>query len=615
MAHQSWYRTYRPQTFDDVVGQTHIERTLRNAVDEDSVAHAYLFTGPRGTGKTTTARILAKALNCEKGPSGQPDDTCDDCHAIAEGRHPDVYELDAASRTGVDAVREEIIGRVNYAPTRGRWKVYIIDEVHMLSNAAFNALLKTLEEPPPHTVFVLCTTHPHKVPETIHSRCQRFDFHRLSVEEIAQRLRHIAEHEKVAVADGALSLIARHALGGMRDAITTLEQLASFSGGDITLEDVEGLLGEVDADVLFDAADIILERDVAGAFRFVAELAEQGVDMTEFIKAFVRHARDLFVVAAVPEAGEAVDVTSGDRTRLESQSRAFGLQRIARMLDVLDRLSTELRYAADQRLAVEVALTRIARPESDLTLEALAERIESLEAGQIARGASSPTPKLSSTPPTAAPAIKPAEQAGGLARAANGPVARPVAPEPDASAAPGESAVATNDTIAVSAGPLDGVSARRSWPAVVAEFKKLKPSRSHLFDSTELEVSGDTLVIEFPKDQAFALDLARNPDTLQILRRSIGAVLGVQPPVEFRLGRQGSSAPAPRSAAAPTSASAPTPGPATGSEAVVSPELQSSASASAPASSPAPASDDVEMRLISDLGAVVVDEREHGSNE
>ncbi|MGB4592229.1 MAG: DNA polymerase III subunit gamma/tau, partial [Coriobacteriia bacterium] len=382
MAHQSWYRTYRPQTFDDVVGQAHIERTLRNAVDEDSVAHAYLFTGPRGTGKTTTARILAKALNCEKGPSGQPDDTCEDCIAIAEGRHPDVYELDAASRTGVDAVREEIIGRVNYAPTRGRWKVYIIDEVHMLSNAAFNALLKTLEEPPPHTVFILCTTHPHKVPETIHSRCQRFDFHRLSVDEIAHRLRYIAEKENVTVADGALSLIARHALGGMRDAITTLEQLAAFSGGSITLEDVEGLLGEVDADVLFDAADIILERDVAGAFRFIAELAEQGVDMTEFVKAFVRHARDLFVVAAVPEAGEAVDVTSGDRTRLEGQARSFGLGRLARMLDVLDRLSTELRYAADQRLAVEVALTRMARPESELTLEALAERIESLEAGQ-----------------------------------------------------------------------------------------------------------------------------------------------------------------------------------------------------------------------------------------
>ena len=195
MAHQSLYRKYRPSTFDDVVGQQHIERTLRNAVGDGTVAHAYLFTGPRGTGKTTTARILAKALLCERGPTSEPDGTCEQCVEVAEGSHPDVFELDAASRTGVDNVREEIIGRVQFAPSRGRYKIYIIDEVHMLSTAAFNALLKTLEEPPPHVVFVLCTTHPNKVPETIHSRCQRFDFHRIGVDEIADRLRFIAESE------------------------------------------------------------------------------------------------------------------------------------------------------------------------------------------------------------------------------------------------------------------------------------------------------------------------------------------------------------------------------------------------------------------------------------
>ena len=253
MAHTSLYRTYRPQTFDDVVGQSHITRTLKNAVAEGTVAHAYLFTGPRGTGKTTTARILAKALECEKGPTPDPDGTCEQCVEIAEGRHPDVYELDAASRTGVDNVREEIIGRVSLAPARGRWKVYIIDEVHMLSSAAFNALLKTLEEPPSHVVFVMCTTHPHKVPETIQSRCQRFDFRRISVDDIAERLRHISDAEKIEVPDAALSLIARHAAGGMRDAITTLEQLAAFGGDTITLEDVEGLLGEVGSDQLFEA--------------------------------------------------------------------------------------------------------------------------------------------------------------------------------------------------------------------------------------------------------------------------------------------------------------------------------------------------------------------------
>ncbi|MDP2400806.1 MAG: DNA polymerase III subunit gamma/tau, partial [Actinomycetota bacterium] len=211
MAHQSLYRAYRPQSFDDVVGQRHITQTLRNAVAEGTVAHAYLFTGPRGTGKTTTARILAKALNCSKGMSPDPDVSCQDCIDIAEGRHPDVYELDAASRTQVDIVRSEIIDRLAYAPTRGTWKVYIIDEVHMLSNHSFNALLKSIEEPPSHTIFVLCTTHPHKVPETIHSRCQRFDFHRIGIEDIVGRLAHICEREGITVAEGALSLIAKHA--------------------------------------------------------------------------------------------------------------------------------------------------------------------------------------------------------------------------------------------------------------------------------------------------------------------------------------------------------------------------------------------------------------------
>jgi len=206
MAHQSLYRKYRPSTFDDVVGQSHIERTLRNAVAEGKVAHAYLFTGPRGTGKTTTARLLAKALLCDRAPTGEPDGTCEQCIEIAEGTHPDVREIDAASNTGVDAVREEIIGRVQFAPTRGTHKVYIIDEVHMLSQAAFNALLKTLEEPPSHVIFVLCTTHPHKVPETIHSRCQRFDFHRISVEDIADHLRFIAESEGFRVDRGAFTL-------------------------------------------------------------------------------------------------------------------------------------------------------------------------------------------------------------------------------------------------------------------------------------------------------------------------------------------------------------------------------------------------------------------------
>lgn len=547
MAHQSWYRKYRPQRFEQVVGQTHIERTLRNAVAEGTVAHAYLFAGPRGTGKTTTARILAKALDCVQGPTPEPDDTCDDCIAIAEGRHPDVYELDAASRTGVDAVREEIIARVNYAPTRGTWKVYIIDEVHMLSSSAFNALLKTLEEPPARTVFVLCTTHPHKVPETVHSRCQRFDFHRISVEDIAGRLRHIADAEGVEVADAALALIAKHALGGMRDAITTLEQLAAFTSGHIGLEEVEGLLGEVDSDLLFEVADVVLRRDVAGAFAFVARLADRGVDMTEFTKGMVRHFRDLFVIAAIGDDGDVVNVTGEQLAKLGPQARSFGLERLGHVLEVLAGLSSELRWASDQRLAVEVALTRMARPESDLTLAALAERVAALEAGvgvQPVRRVKEPSPEP--TEPATSPG--PPEGATG-----DGPsAAKPAAPTPPLEESPGGG---------VPAGTLEPAAVKRAWPAVLAEFKKLKPSRSHLFDGTEAEVAGNAIAIEFPAEQRFSMELARDGDTLGLLRRSVTAVLGIEPPLEFRLGRGGAaragSAPREPVSAAPAEAAAP----------------------------------------------------------
>jgi len=572
MAHLSWYRKYRPQNFGDVAGQSHIERTLRNAVAEGTVAHAYLFTGPRGTGKTTTARILAKALNCEKGPTPDPDETCEQCIAIAEGTHPDVHELDAASRTGVDDVREQIIGRVRYLPVRGTWKVYVIDEVHMLSLSAFNALLKTLEEPPANTIFILCTTHPHKVPETIHSRCQRFDFRRLSVEDIVSRLRFIADAENVQVADGALTLIAKHALGGMRDAITTLEQLASFGGGAIALEDVEDLLGEVDAEVLFGAAELILERDVAGAFRFVARLAEGGVDMNEFVRSLVRHFRDLFVIAAVG-AGGALDTTSGDRGRLESQAARFGADRIARVLDILGRLSTELRYAADQRLAVEVALTRMARPNGDLTLEAVAERLDALEAGVPLRDVCTPAKPEEAAPPQGEPVSAPATQRH---EAEPPPTPRPAAARP------------------VTPGPLDVRTVKRAWPAVVEEFRKLSKTRAHVWNGTEVEVDADTLVVEFPADQAFLMEgIAAEAETFLLLRRSLTAILGVDPEVRYRLGRSGGSRPA---SAPPAPVSAP------------------SATVTPPGPQPAPDTADevdharLEAQVIADLGAEVLED-------
>lgn len=375
---EALYRKYRPSTFADVVGQEHIERTLKNAIEQDKVSHAYLFCGPRGTGKTTTARILAKALMCEKGPTIEPDGTCEECQAIAQGTHPDVYELDAASRTGVENVREEIISRVSYAPTRGAWKVYIIDEVHMLSTAAFNALLKTIEEPPSHVVFILCTTDPQKVPETILSRCQRFDFHRISIESIVARLGAVCAEEGVEFEAEALDLIAHRAEGGMRNALTSLEQLIAYCGGKATLEGAQSLLGSLDNADLSEIVEAIGRRDAAACFNWVAQYVETGADLAQFVHDLAEHVRTLYLMSMAGLDVE-LQISESMRTVMIGELKLFGQDRLSRMLVLLGDASKELRVSSNPRLTFEIALTRMVRPESDLTLEALAERVEELE--------------------------------------------------------------------------------------------------------------------------------------------------------------------------------------------------------------------------------------------
>jgi DNA polymerase-3 subunit gamma/tau len=393
---EALYRKYRPQTFDDVVGQTHIERTLRNALEADRVSHAYLFCGPRGTGKTTTARLLAKALLCKNGPTPAPDGTCEECQAIAEGTHPDVYELDAASRTGVENVREEIIGRVQYAPVRGRYKVYIIDEVHMLSIAAFNALLKTLEEPPEHVVFILCTTDPQRVPETIRSRCQRFDFHRLSNDQIVARLGAVCVSEGVEFEADALELIARRAQGGMRDALTALEQLIAFGNGNVTLQVANEMLGSLDTDDMSEIVDHIARRDVASCLTWMDEYVETGADLAQFAKDLAAYIRDLYVVLATDGAVEPMTSQSSVE-ELAKHAEGFGVDRLAYLLDVMGDLNSELRASSNPRLSFEIALMRMARPQGDLTLDSLAARVEALEV-QVASGAVAAAPATGAVP-------------------------------------------------------------------------------------------------------------------------------------------------------------------------------------------------------------------------
>ena len=537
---EALYRKYRPQIFEDVVGQEQIERTIKNAIEQDKVSHAYLFCGPRGTGKTTTARLLAKALLCEKGPTPDPDGTCEDCQMIAEGVHPDVYELDAASRTGVENVREEIINRVQFAPTRGRYKVYIIDEVHMLSIAAFNALLKTLEEPPDHVVFILATTDPQKVPETIHSRCQRFDFRRISNESIVSRLGAVCVAEGVEFEGDALDLIAHHAGGGMRNALTSLEQTIAFGEGKVTLAVAERMLGGVDSGDLANIVQALGRRDAAACFNWVAEFVESGSDLAQFARELAQHVRNLYVMS-LAGTDVALDVSASERRQLADELPLFGTDRLARMLQVLGDVMAELKTSTNPRLSFEIGCTRMVRPEGDLTLAALAERVEALERSGVAVASpaaaaapvSAPAPAAdapAATAPAAAPAAAPqaAPRPAAAERPAPAPAsalatpAAPAAPAPAAPAsapsaqvAPAPAAPAAGGASPQLAATMENPAAlQRMWQGALAELKRKKAAYGVLFLGTKAVWNAQTgmLAIEFPKENAFAFKAVQKPD-------------------------------------------------------------------------------------------------------
>ena len=597
---EALYRKYRPQTFEDVVGQEHIERTIKNAIEQDKVSHAYLFCGPRGTGKTTTARLLAKALLCEKGPTADPDGTCGDCQLIAAGEHPDVYELDAASRTGVDNVREEIINRVQFAPTRGRYKVYIIDEVHMLSVAAFNALLKTLEEPPSHVVFILATTDPQKVPETIHSRCQRFDFRRISAEAMVARLGAVCVSEGVEFEGEALDLIAHRAEGGLRNALTSLEQIIAFGEGKVTLAGAEAMLGSLDSSEMSEIMNAVGTRDAAACFRWTAQYVETGADLARFVGDMAERVRNLYVMSLVG-ADVALEVSESERRELTGELPLFGPDRLARLLGVLGDLSAELKTSTNPRLSFEIALTRMVRPDSDLTLEALAERIEALESGYSACSraiapAAAPTAAVATGAPSSAasePSARahrgaassagsamgqagasfdsrhartaasemPASQeaasrgagspAGGFQASAEAvPVVNAATAAAAAGAAPRENAAAAAAAVAGASAVCGAIPAeladtlrneaalQRIWSSAIASLKKSKAAYGVLFLNTKavLDEGRGMLVIEFPVENAFAFNAVQKPDVQDAVSAALAQSCGAAIPFAFSKG-------------------------------------------------------------------------------
>ena len=410
---ESLYRKYRPLTFDSVVGQQHIVSTLEHAITEGRLSHAYLFCGPRGTGKTTMARILAKALLCRnaeaaraEGASGcMPDGTCEECELIAEGNHPDVYELDAASRTGVDNVREEIINSVNFAPVRGKYKIYIIDEVHMLTTAAFNALLKTLEEPPAHVIFVLCTTDPQKILETILSRCQRFDFHRIGNEDIEHRLSYVCEQEGFDYDDEALAIVARHAKGGMRDALSILDQCIGRSDGHVTYGLVAETAGLAGRGHLIELAECIRTGDRTAALEKIDALYKSSKDMGRLCEELAGFFRNLMLIKTMKDASGLVNAVGEELEAMTKTALSMELSTILHALDAFQSAQSRMK-TMNKRTEMEMTFIRLCTPEMDTSPAALLRRIEALERGGLRRPIT-PAPSVPAAEAPAAPVQQP----------------------------------------------------------------------------------------------------------------------------------------------------------------------------------------------------------------
>lgn len=498
MSYQVFARKWRPQVFEDVVGQGHITRTLQNAISQNRLAHAFLFSGPRGVGKTTTARILAKALNCKEGPTPTPCGKCDSCLETAAGTSVDVIEIDGASNRGIEHIRE-LRETVKYAPVGGKNKVYVIDEVHMLTNEAFNALLKTLEEPPPNVIFIFATTEPQKIPATIHSRCQRYGFKRIALSDIAAKLREITDAEGIKVSDQGLTMIARAAEGSMRDSQSLLDQAVSYSGMEIRNEDLQAILGSIAQETLRSFADGLLSRDAAGLLRQVDSLLEQGQDMRQLLAGVVEHIRNLIIARIAKDPGQTIELAAADLDSLRQQAAGTDAERLIMLFDSLSRTLDEMRWSPHQRFTLEIGLVKACSLAPLKPLGEIVERMRLLESkvgpgqNEVAR------PETVRERPT-----------GYVQQPRKHQEASPSRPAPSA---------ASGDV----------------WGRILGALQQKKPAiaSSAFAGSRMLEQTDEALVIGI-KGSSFQVEIAEKKETRELVEQLAAEVLGRKVSVAFR---------------------------------------------------------------------------------